>query len=252
MLASKKNAASGQARKPSEGGATRRATCAFAGVAAAMEDGSYSLKAKMLTMKEDLARSQESFISRERAYKTRISELEDEFARIKTRKTGWMRSSGPLNELKEVHASINRNVDLLQGRTAQIVSAQEAYMVKTFRGRLYEIQVELDKEKGKIDDGSLGWIDRGHALERQVEALKEASDLLERLNQGLAEENAKLVSIIGGHSGDRGSLLVSLSQEQERHTELKDQVLAARQTRAGLLEQVWPVMPSRAPPCLTK
>lgn len=237
MLASKKNSVSvGGSRKASVDG-SRRASYAFS-PAPAPEDSSYTLQSKIATMREDLARSQESFISRERAYRTRIGELEDEFARVKNRKTGWMRSSGLLSQLREAHQSINENVELVQSRTSQIVSAQEAFMVGAFRARLLEIQAELEKEKGKADDGSVGWIEKGHALEAQVEALKEAADLLERLNQGLAAENAELAARRRSREAERLSLAEALAAERDGHAALQEQLAAARQTHAGLREQV--------------
>lgn len=215
----------------------RRASLAFSGVTA-VEDGAYSLRAKIVTMKEDLRKSQESFISRERAYKTRISELEDEFALIKNRKTGWMRTSEQLCSLREMHHQINQDVDLVQGRRGQIVATQESAMVTTFRNRLFEIQTELEKEKGKTDDGSIGWIEKSHSLEDQVEALKEASDLLERLNQHLLMQNARLRQLGQAREEEHVELTASLSMERSRHVALQEECAAAKQERDALQDKV--------------
>lgn len=237
MLSPKKASVSGSGGRRSSGHEGRRASYAFTATTA-VEDGVYVLKAKLGTMKQDLVKSQESFISRERAYKTRISELEEEFGQIKQRKTGWMRADGPLSELRAVHGKINDNVELVQGRTAQIVAAQETVMVNTFRSRLFEIQAELEKEKGKSDDGSIGWIDKSHQLEAQAESLKESSDLAERLNQALAAENDGLSRRSRARDGDRADLLATLGEEKCRNVSLQEELLTLRTEHVTLEEQV--------------
>ena len=56
------------------------------------EESSISLAAKVAMLEKDLERRQESYISRERAYKVRIDELEEELTNQKQSKTGWMKS----------------------------------------------------------------------------------------------------------------------------------------------------------------
>ena len=56
------------------------------------DDGNTSLAAKVAMLEKDLERRQESYISRERAYKVRIDELEEELTTQKQSKTGWMKS----------------------------------------------------------------------------------------------------------------------------------------------------------------
>ncbi len=54
----------------------------------------------LMLSEKDLERRQESYITRERAYKVRIDELEEELTAQKTSKTGWMKSDKKLGELK--------------------------------------------------------------------------------------------------------------------------------------------------------
>ena len=186
------------------------------------DSGPYALKTKIASVKDDLKNSQESFISRERAYKTRMSELEEELAQVKNRKTGWMKTSATLNSLKEIHSEINERVELVQGRTSQIVAQQEAIMLETYRSRLQEIQLELDKEKGKVDDGSIGWIEKGHKLENEIESLKKSSDLLERMNQHFGKENKTLLKHTRLHDAEMGNLKHVLLEEIDVNAKLKE------------------------------
>lgn len=203
------------------------------------ETAAYVLKVKIDVMKEDLKNAQESFISRERAYRTRISELEEDFGRIKARKTGWMRSSAALRGLKDVHHRINESVELAQDRTAQIVAAQDKVLLHTYRGRLNEIRAELEREKGKTDDGSMGWIEKGHALEAEVEGYKETSDLLERLNQHLSGENKELKDRVRcAHDADQAGLRAALGHEKEKRIALQEDFAGIKKENIALQDQV--------------
>ena len=72
-------------------------------------------------MERDLERRQESYVARERAYKCRIDELEDELTSCRSGKTGWMKTDNKIGKLKQMQGQIMGNIDLVQDRTAKIL-----------------------------------------------------------------------------------------------------------------------------------
>ena len=56
---------------------------------------------KVGMLERDLERRQESYVSRERAYKTRIDELEEELLDQRLIKTGWMKDDAKMQNLKK-------------------------------------------------------------------------------------------------------------------------------------------------------
>ena len=139
-----------------------------------------SLVNKIDMLEKDLERRQESYVSRERAYKLRIDELEEELANQRREKTGWMKSDGKMSKLKGMQGQIIKNVELVQDRTAKILQEQERDLLRAFRARLFDVQTELEKEKSKKDDGAGAWIEKSRQLEAEVEWAKEVADRLER------------------------------------------------------------------------
>ena len=69
-----------------------------------------SLVNKIGTLEKDLERRQESYVSRERAYKTRIDELEEELLSQRQSKTGWMKEDSKMQNLKKMQNTIVNNV----------------------------------------------------------------------------------------------------------------------------------------------
>ena len=69
---------------------------------------------------------------------------------------------------------------------------QEADLLRAFRARLFDVQAELDMEKSKTDDGASVWIEKNRQLEKDLDWAKEMADRLERMNQGLVQENQRL------------------------------------------------------------
>ena len=114
------------------------------------------------TLEKDLERRQESYIARERAYKLRIDELEEEVQQSRMEKTGWMKTDSKMQKLKQIQGQIISNVSLVQDRTAKIIQEQERDLLKAFRARLFDVQTELEKEKNKKEDGAGAWIGRTH------------------------------------------------------------------------------------------
>lgn len=165
---------------------------------------------KLQKVEDDLKRRQESYIARERGYKARISELEDEISSLKSNKTSWMKSNNKIVALKHIQSEILNNIDLVQDRTAKILQEQERDLLKAFRARLYDVQTELDKEKSKRDDGASAWIDRCNVLTSELEWSKGVADRLERINQSLLKENNRLKDQSVSQEEDRNYIISQL------------------------------------------
>lgn len=181
------------------------------------DEGNTRVRVQML--EKDLERRQESYIARERAYKARIEDLEEELNAQKTLKTGWMNLDSKVMKLKNTHSKILDNVELVQERTARILQDQERDLLRAFRARLFDVQTELEKEKSKKDDGAGAWIERSRQLESEVEWAKEVADRLERVNQALTQENNRLKTQFSSQEEDRNFLiqqLVSVKKDNER------------------------------------
>ena len=179
------------------------------------------LLTKVSSLEKDLERRQESYVARERAYKTRIQELEEELSFIRQSKTGWMKSDGKMAKLKSMQGQIMKNVELVQDRTSRVLQEQERDLLRAFRARLFDVQTELEKEKGKKEDGAGAWIERSRKLESEVEWAKEVADRLERVNQTLLTENARLKSQFHSQEEDRNFLIVQLVNVKKENAHLK-------------------------------
>lgn len=208
--------------------------------------------------KEELERMletrQRSYIERERVWKIRIAELEEELAAQREQKTGWMKSDDKINKLKTMHSQILNNVELVQDRTARILQEQERDLLRAFRARLFDVQAELEKEKNKKDDGAAAWIERNRQLEAEVEWAKEVADRVERVNQTLLQENTRLKTQFTSQEEDRNFLikqLVAVKKDNARlraeYTELESENEHLKQTVATQQEKL-NNQPSSGPP----
>ncbi|CAM9368886.1 unnamed protein product, partial [Ectocarpus fasciculatus] len=196
------------------------------------------LKAEINLLKTDLERRQETYIARERAYKQRIDELEEEFNRQKNGKTSWMKTDTKMGSLKHMQHQIVENVELVQDRTAHVLQEQERDLLRAFRARLFDVQTELEKEKGKKDDGAGAWIEKSRQLEAEVEWAKQVADRLERVNQGLVSENSRLKSQSGSQEMDRNNLIKELCAYKKDNSILRAEYVALESESEGLRDQV--------------
>ncbi len=172
-----------------------------------LEDDLESNRHQIEKLKADLTRSRESYVRRERAYKTRIDELEDELQRLKSTKTQWMAADDKLSSIKGMHTAIQSNVDLVQERTTKILQEQERDLLRAFRARLFDVQTELEKEKSRTDDGAMKWIDKTKQMEKQMDWYKDNADRLDARNQTLTKESERLKSQFQTQEEDRNFLV---------------------------------------------
>lgn len=181
---------------------------------------------KIDMLERDLERRQESYVSRERAYKTRIDELEEELLNQRQSKTGWMKEDTKMQNLKKWQGNIINNIELVQDRTARILQEQERDLVRAFRARLFDVQTELEKEKSKKEDGAGAWIERSRQLEAEVEWAKEVADRLERVNQTLLQDNNRLKSQFKSQEEDRNFLIKQLVSVKKDNARLRSEYAA--------------------------
>lgn len=220
-------------------GATMRSpTNMMGGSGADTDSDPSSMLARIALLEKDLERRQESYVSRERAYKTRIDELEEELISQRQEKTGWMKEDGKMNQLKSIQGQILTNVELVQDRTARILQEQERDLLRAFRARLFDVQTELEKEKSKKEDGAGAWIERCRQLESEVEWAKEVADRLERVNQTLMQENNRLKSQFNSQEEDRNFLIKQLVAVKKDNARLRAEYTAIELDNTALQQQV--------------
>ena len=204
------------------------------------QDDTASLKNKITMLERDLERRQESYISRERAYKTRIDELDEEVNRQRQKKTGWMKTDGKMAKLNSMQSHIINNVELVQDRTSRILQEQERDLLRAFRARLFDVQTELEKEKSKKDDGAGAWIERSRQLEAEVEWAKEVADRLERVNHSLTGENERLKTQFKSQEEDRNFLIKQLVSVKKDNAKFRAEYAALDAENLDVKEQVCP------------
>lgn len=197
-----------------------------------------ALRNKVAMLEKDLERRQESYIARERAYKTRIDELDEEVNRQRQKKTGWMKTDAKMAKLNSMQSHIINNVELVQDRTSRILQEQERDLLRAFRARLFDVQTELEKEKSKKDDGAGAWIERSRQLEAEVEWAKEVADRLERVNHSLSGENERLKTQFKSQEEDRNYLIKQLVAIKKDNARLRAEYAAVDSENSDLKEQL--------------
>jgi hypothetical protein len=197
-----------------------------------------ALMADKRNLLQDLERRQETYVARERAFKTKIDELEEELKNQRQEKTGWMKSDAKIEKLKSMQAQIVKNVELVQDRTSRVLQEQERDLLRAFRARLFDVQTELEKERSKKEDGAGAWIERCRKLESEVEWAKESADRLERVNQTLLTDNGRLKSRFASQEEDRDFLIQQLVNAKKENTQLKAEFAAVESENVQLREQL--------------
>jgi hypothetical protein len=191
-------------------------------------------KQKKEKLQAELRVKQENFIKKERVYKTKIDAMEQELGQQRAHKTSWMEDDTQMVNLKKMHQEIQRNVGIVQHRTAKLVQEQESDLLRAFRARLADVQLELEKEKSKTDDGAMAWIDRSRTLEGQVDAEKDRADKLDRVNQTKGRENARLKQQFQMMEDDREYLVKQLVAHKKQNQRLRKDLVEHDSTLQGL------------------
>jgi hypothetical protein len=88
------------------------------------------------------------------------------------------------------------------------------------------VQTELEKEKQKKNDGASTWIERTRQTEAELDWAKEMADRLDRVNQGLSKENARLKGHFHSQEEDRAFLIKKLVSVKKENTLLRQDMQA--------------------------
>eukprot|EP01036_Dinobryon_divergens_P029475 gene29475-38579_t len=155
----------------------------------ASNDGAHSFQSKIAMLERDIERRQESYISRERAYKMRIDELEEELNNQRQAKTGWMKTDPKISKLKAMQNQILHNVDLVQNRTAAIMQEQSQFTSQEEdRNFLIKQLVAVKKDNARLRAEYT-------EMEAENENCKKQLDINGRLRKLLAEERKSLLQV---------------------------------------------------------
>eukprot|EP00607_Mallomonas_marina_P002793 CAMPEP_0182425474 /NCGR_PEP_ID=MMETSP1167-20130531/11901_1 /TAXON_ID=2988 /ORGANISM="Mallomonas Sp, Strain CCMP3275" /LENGTH=439 /DNA_ID=CAMNT_0024606235 /DNA_START=79 /DNA_END=1398 /DNA_ORIENTATION=+ len=205
-----------------------------------------SLKVKIGLLEKDLERRQESYATRERAYKNRITELEEEVSEQRMNKTGVVNTERKMEKLKAMQQQIINNVELVQDRTSRILQEQERDLLRAFRARLFDVQTELEKEKSKKDDGTGAWKEKSAKLEAEMNWAKEVTDRLEHTNQQLLQENHRLKGQFGSQEEDRAFNIRQLVVVKKENSEIKARYAEMEKSRFDIEERLKTVVADKA------
>lgn len=108
---------------------------------------------------------------------------------------------------------------------------QERDLLRAFRARLFDVQTELEQERSKSDDGASVWIEKNRQLEKDLDWAKEMADRLERVNQALTRENARLKTEFKTQEDDREFLIRQLVAAKKDNARLRQELERAQQER---------------------
>lgn len=172
-------------------------------------------------LKTDTRRRMESYIRREQRYKQEISELRDELRRTMAG-LGGGNGAAVMAPLHAMHGQILDGLSGLQEKTKAVLQEQESDLLRAFRARLYDVQMELEAERSKKDDGALEWIERTRTLGKELDWSREEALRLDRTNQHLAKENGRLRSQAVAQDDDRQFLLRQLVSLKKENASLRD------------------------------
>lgn len=174
---------------------------------------------KIERLEADLQRRQENYVQQKRMMQNEIAELQEELRAIREANVSQFGEPEQLKEIRVLHGQVLENIEKVQGRTVKILKEQEKDLLRAFRARLFDVQAELVKEKNKSDEGSSQWIEKVRQLEKELEWTREMADRLERVNQGLTKDNARLATRCKTQEDDRELLvkrLVTAKKEAAR------------------------------------
>jgi len=176
-----------------------------------LQESHDKLKADADMRKESYQRSHSKLQGEVDGLKSHISKQDEQRARG---------LDGVIHEIRTKHEKIQEKIYVMKDQTSQILQEQEHDLLRPFRARMYDVTMQLEKERNQKDDGALEWIDKARALGKELDVYKMEAVRLDRENQRLQKENNRL-------------RMQFKSQEEDRD-ELVRQVLALKRETAKL------------------
>jgi hypothetical protein len=137
------------------------------------------------------------------------------------------------------------NVERVQERTGKILQEQERDLLRAFRARLFDVQTELEKEKNKTDDGASAWIEKSRQLEAEVDWAKEMADRLDRVNQSMGRENARLKAQFKTQEDDREFLIRQLVAVKKDNARFLNGGGRQRESKLSFFTPFFPLSPRK-------
>eukprot|EP00741_Cyanophora_paradoxa_P015760 tig00020904_g15215.t1 len=170
----------------------------------------------------DMKRRQDSYMRREAQYKQTIDNLKSLLDKATLGRQEA--EQGGMYRLRALHSQILEGIGHLQEKTVNTLQDQEKDLLRAFKARLYEVQVELKKERDKKEDGALEWIEKTKNVNKELEWTKEEALRLHRQNQAYKEENARLKQQFKTQEDDREFLVRQLMTLKKDNARLKQEL----------------------------
>ena len=170
------------------------------------------------SLRADAKRRLESYTRREKKYQDEVDSLRGELER---NAQGKPQEDAHMQRLRNDHKHVLDGIGSLQKRTATVLQEQEKDLLRAFRARLYDVQIELEVERSKKDDGALEWIERTRTLGKELDWSREEALRLDRVNQFLAKENTRLKAQLKSQEDDRDFLVRQMLALKKENARLK-------------------------------
>ena len=137
--------------------------------------------------------------------------------------------------LRTQHQKVIDRLNQQKLREQNSLQEQEKDLLRAFRARLWDVQFELETERSKKDDGALEWIEKTKTLGKELDWSRDEALRLDRMNQYLSKENAKLKTQLRSQEDDREFIvrqMLALKKENARiKTEMQE---SAAELNGGL------------------
>jgi hypothetical protein len=172
------------------------------------------------TLKGEQKRRMESYMRRETNYQAEIEDLKAELER-------QSKARPPEDErmlrLRSEHQKVIDRLDSQKIREQHSLQEQEKDLLRAFRARLWDVQFELETERSKKDDGALEWIEKTKTLGKELDWSRDEALRLDRMNQFLSKENAKLKTQLRSQEDDREFIVRQMLALKKENSRLKAQ-----------------------------
>ena len=190
------------------------------------------------SLRADAKRRLESYTRREKRYQEEAEELRAEISRIGKAKP--QEEASLMGQLRTDHRQVMEGIETLQKKTSSVLQEQEKDLLRAFRARLYDVQIELEVERSKKDDGSIEWIERTRTLGKELDWSREEALRLDRVNRHLTKESARLKAQLKSQEDDRDFLVRQMLALKKENARLKPSADKAARERAvaGALEAI--------------
>jgi len=217
--------------------------------------GSYDkLQADAEMRKESFHRQQSKLVGEMDGFKASMARQEDQRARgIDNR----------MLEFRDKHEKIQEKIFEMKDKTAAILQEQEHDLLRAFRARMYDVTMQLEKERNQKDDGALEWIDKARALGKELDVYKMEAVRLDKENQRLQKENNRLRMQFKSQEEDRDELVRQVLALKRETAKLRQDLDKSQQTQslagpsspgasAGEDHRLAPLLPPTHSPALGK